>query len=606
MNAVVMDDSGDRFLQRVHRAADRVLGNSQTGREIGELCRDHAEAREMILTDRVSSSVVVAVVGATGQGKSWLVRQMIRGGPVDAIRSGNSLDEATEKLTWIGPKPPADLDARHERFIACDAGKMRSIGSPYLLVDAPGATDDRRAIAGVAQRALSTASVLVMVVRRDQLRSQRVSGLAAASEGSVVIPVVNMADVHDDSLDADVEALVARLRSTAPQSQIAPAVIVRDFEIDEQGEDEIGIQLAETLGRRIEEAICESGGGDQRRSTRLSALDARFSAAVASVLQTQLPELTNAVDRLNAEATRLPSEVAGTLLGGTTPLRAAIRSRLRLSLMADTAAIWFPYRTVLSLLNLTHGAWDRVLLSLSGSLPSLIGAVYAGARNLNDQRAADMDLRSGLRQRTAASVADRLGPMARRFRAELNQLRHGSIEADLESSPDTPVASLAGIETLQESSQKSFDTAITQGSTTTWFANAAGLAGTLLFWLLMTGPLVALYRGYFDASYSTMRDVLQAEGVAGDLNKFPRPDMSMMLTSLLLSVLPMAVFSMLILSWAQAKGRVDRIESRLRDEHEHLVQKLQRDGVLRLAWSDPLLADAEFLLSVGRTGEEGQ
>ncbi|MCR9211923.1 MAG: hypothetical protein NXI28_27195 [bacterium] len=600
MNAIVMDDSGDRFLQRVHRAADRVLGNSQTGREIGELCRDHAEAREMILTDRASNSVVVAVVGATGQGKSWLVRQMIRGGPVDAIRSGNSLDEATEKLTWIGPKPPADLDARHERFLACDAAKMRSIGSPYLLVDAPGATDDRRAIAGVAERALSTASVLVMVIRRDQLRSQRVSGLAAASEGTVVIPVVNMADVKDDSLDADVEALVARLRSTAPQSQIAPAVIVSDFEIDERGEDEIGIRLAETLGRRIEEAICESGGGDQRRSTRLSALDARFSAAVASVLQTQLPELTNAVDRLNAEATRLPSEVAGTLLGGTTPLRAAIRSRLRLSLMADTAAIWFPYRTLLSLLNLTHGAWDRVLLSLSGSLPSLIGAVYAGARNMSDQRAADMDLRTGLRQRTAASVADRLGPMARRFRAELNKLRHGTIETEIESSPDAPVASLAGIETLQESSQKSFDTAISQGSATTWFANVAGLAGTLLFWLLMTGPLVALYRGYFDASYSTMRDVLQAEGVAGDLGKFPRPDVSMMLTSLLLSVLPVAIFSMLVLSWVQAKGRVDRIENRLREEHEQLIQRLQRDGVLRLAWSDPLLADAEFLLSVGR------
>lgn len=604
MNAIVMDDSGDRFLQRVHRAADRVLGNSQTGREIGELCRDHAEAREMILTDRASNSIVVAVVGATGQGKSWLVRQMIRGGPVDAIQSGNSLDEATEKLTWIGPKPPADLDTRHERFLACDAGKMRSIGSPYLLVDAPGATDDRRAIAGVAQRALSTASVLVMVIRRDQLRSQRVSGLAAASEGTVVIPVVNMAHVGDDSLDADVEALVARLRSTAPQSQIAPAVIVSDFEIDERGEDEIGIDLAGTLGRRIEEAISESGGGDQRRSTRLSALDARFSAAVASVLQTQLPELTSAVDRLNAEATRLPSEVAGTLLGGTTPLRAAIRSRLRLSLMADTAAIWFPYRTLLSLLNLTHGAWDRVLLSLSGSLPSLIGAVYAGARNVTDQRAADMDLRTGLRQRTAASVADRLGPMARRFRAELNKLRHGTIETEVESSPDSPVASLAGIETLQESSQKSFETSIRQGSATTWFANAAGLAGTLLFWLLMTGPLVALYRGYFDASFSTMRDVLRAEGAAGDLTKFPRPDVSMMLTSLLLSVLPVAIFSMLVLSWVQAKGRVDRIENRLREEHDQLIQRLQRDGVLRLAWSDPLLADAEFLLSVGRAVDE--
>ncbi|MCC9641519.1 hypothetical protein LOC71_04485 [Rhodopirellula sp. JC740] len=604
MSPMAMDDSGDRFLQRVHRAADRVLGNSQAGREIGELCRDHSEARQSIMTDRASDALVVAVVGATGQGKSWLVRQMMRGGPVDAIRSGNSLEEATEKLTWIGPKPPADLDVRHERFVACDSGKMQSIGSPYLLVDAPGATDDRRAIASVAERALATASVLIMVIRRDQLRSQRVTGLAAASEGTVVIPVVNMTDRDDESLDTDVEALTARLRQTAPQSQIAPAVIVSDFEIDPRGEDEIGIKLAETLGRRIEEAVCESGGGDQRRSTRLSALDARFSAAVASVLQTELPELTGAVDRLNAEATRLPTEVAGTLLGGATPLRAAIRSRLRLSLLADTAAIWFPYRTILSLLNLTHGAWDRVLLSLSGSLPSLIGAVYAGARNVSDQRNADMDLRNGLRQRTAASVAERLEPMARRFRAELNKLRHGSIEIAPDVSQDVPVASLSGVESLQEASQNSFDRAIERGAPSVWFANMVGLLGTLLFWLLMTGPLVALYRGYFDASYSTMRDVLAVEGVAGDLEKFPRPDASMLFTSLMLSLLPTAIFSMLVLSWVQAKRRVDGIESTLRSEHDQLVEGLQKEGVLRLAWSDPLLADAEFLLSVGRSGRE--
>ncbi|MEP3927391.1 MAG: hypothetical protein ABJM55_01680, partial [Rhodopirellula bahusiensis] len=73
---------------------------------------------------------------------------------------------------------------------------------------------------------------------------------------------------------------------------------------------------------------------------------------------------------------------------------------------------------------------------------------------------------------------------------------------------------------------------------------------------------------------------------------------------LLLSVLPMAIFSMLVLSWVQAKTRVDRIENRLREEHDQLIQRLQRDGVLRLAWSDPLLADAEFLLSVGRTVDE--
>jgi hypothetical protein len=196
---------GHEFLHRVRRAASSVLGDSPAGREVLELCDQHAQARRMILEDRSSGATVVAVVGATGQGKSWMIRQMLSDPAVaKAIASGNNAAEATEWLTWVGPVPPADLDSRHERYLHCDAAKMQSIGGPYLLVDAPGATDDRRAIASVAARALSLASVLLLVVRRDQLRSETVGMLTEASEGTVMIPVVNVVRARDDSLTADV------------------------------------------------------------------------------------------------------------------------------------------------------------------------------------------------------------------------------------------------------------------------------------------------------------------------------------------------------------------------------------------------------------------
>jgi len=73
-----------------------------------------------------------------------------------------------------------------------------------------------------------------------------------------------------------------------------------------------------------------------------------------------------------------------------------------------------------------------------------------------------------------------------------------------------------------------------------------------------------------------------------------------MLTSLLLSLLPTALFAMVVLSLAQSRRRVDRAESRIRDVHHETIGRLQRDGVLRLRWDDPLLADAEFLLSAGQ------
>ena len=209
---------GQEFLQRVRRSAINVLGNSKTGREVLELCDDHAEARRMILEDRSSGLNVVAVVGATGQGKSWLIRQLVQGSSRNAIRSGNNAKEATESLFWIGPKPPADLDPRFETYVHCKSSDMQAIGVPYLLVDAPGATDDRRSIAAVAARALSLASVLLVVVRRDQLRSEVIASLAEASEGTIVIPVVNAARSRDDRLESDVEAFVARMRSQLPSN----------------------------------------------------------------------------------------------------------------------------------------------------------------------------------------------------------------------------------------------------------------------------------------------------------------------------------------------------------------------------------------------------
>ncbi|TWU32966.1 hypothetical protein [Novipirellula artificiosorum] len=590
---------GDHFLRRVRQSASHVLADSPAGREVLELCDEHAEARRMILEDRNRGATVVAIVGATGQGKSWLVRQMVRQSPVAAsIRSGNNVDEATEKLVWIGPSPPADLDSRFELYLHCDAKHMQPIGMPYMMVDAPGATDDRQKIAAVAARAISLASAILLVVRRDQLRSQSVGMLAEASEGSVVIPLVNAVRDHDDLLDADMEAFSRRMRELAPTSMIARPIVIEDFEIEGRSESKVAAAAAEEIGSRLETELGQLWEGDRRRSARLSALDARFRNALHGVMSDQLPGLTSAVRRINREAREIPTQVAETLVGGGGPLRAAVRARLRLALLAETSAIWFPYRSQLGLLNLTHGAWDRVMISLSGSLPSLIGAVWTSTKNLTAQQGAEQDIREGLRQRSAAAVSDRLGPLASRFRSELADLRkQGSPSASatptLDDDSRTQVAYLGGIDSLQEMSQRIFDEEVERVSISRFTAFLFALIGTMVFWGLMAGPVVALYRGYFDASFMTLRNL------QGDLESFPRPDLAMMLTSLLLSLLPTAIFSMLVLSYSQGRRRVQRAEEGIRGKHDFAISHLQKQGVLRLRWEDPLLADAEFLLSVG-------
>ncbi|PAY20923.1 hypothetical protein CKO51_03330 [Rhodopirellula sp. SM50] len=604
----------DEFLNRVRRAGASVLGDSETGRRVRSLCEEHARARQLISQDRAAGALVLAVVGATGQGKSWLIRQLIRRSPLAAsIRSGNNADQATEELVWVGPHPPVDLDPRYERFVRVSSADMEPIGTPYMLVDAPGATDNRQGIADVAKRALSLASAIVLVVRRDQIRGQTPAALAVASEGTIVIPVINTIGVDDAALHADIDAFLANLRNAAPESVIARPIQVTDFELGGESEQQIGAQAATDLLRQLQIELENNPDSDRRKSTRLAALDGRFRSALSALLADELPGLTRAVNRLNDEATKLPGEVAQTLIGPDGPMQAAVRSRLRLKLLTSTGAIWFPYRSVLGLLNLTHGAWDRVLLSLSGSLPSLVSTIWTSTRSLNSDRNANNELRDGLQRRSAAAVTDRLGPLAAQFREELALLRNADQGDDGKSFPGEPlrvtshsetqhVASLAGIDALQERSHRIFEDAVEQNSISQSTATIMAIVGTLIFWLLMAGPFVALYGEYLKASYETLIQVSaqQAGEPHHPLEHFPKPEFAMVLTSLVLSLLPTAIFAMIALSVAQSNGRTQRAQQAIRHGHEEAITQLQQDRVLRLRWDDPLLTDAEFLVSAGR------
>lgn len=585
------------FLNRVRRSSERVLGDSDVGRAVERLCDDYADARGRLLLDRNEGASVVAVVGPTGQGKSWLVRQFVGDTrAAEKIRSGNNLNEATEKLVWVGPLPPADLDPRNETFVACSTNEMAEIGVRYLLLDAPGATDDRGVIAAIANRALSLSSVLILVVRRDQMRSEAVRMLTHASEGSVVIPVINQIRNRDNALDRDVDSFVARMRSVAPESRVSAPVLVDDFDVDQRVEAAIGQKAVAEIQTRVADEVADGVDLDRRRETRLRAMESRFRESLAMTLGDHLPELTTAVRRINDESRRLPGEIAESLVGGGSGLQAAIRSRLRLNLLTETPAFWFPYRSQLGLLNLTHGAWDRLLMSLSGSLPSLVSAVYTSSRNLVSDRDAQVSLQDALSRRSAAAVADRLGPLTRQFKNEIRALQGKSYlrtePGDRDSSVGR-VAALTGIETLQEKSQAIFEDAIDRFSCPRSLAFLFGMIGTAAFWIFMAGPVVALYQRYIGASYSSLLEF------GGDLEAFPRTDFSFWITCLLLSVLPTSLFAMVVLSWIQRRSRVAVAEGMIRQSHHDAIEKMQRDGVLRLTWDEPLLADAEFLLSVG-------
>ncbi|MEC8475135.1 MAG: hypothetical protein VXZ38_10820, partial [Planctomycetota bacterium] len=186
----------DTFTSRVRDAAESVVGHSKLGREVAALCDRHTADRNLIIEDRSHGLPIVASVGPTGQGKTTLIKWLID----DSIKNSKSDAESEEqnhstttvpqakvtspKIFWFGPNPPAYFDPSEEVYRHCHHTDMQSIGLPYLILDSPGLNDELESVRELAAKSIALSSVVLLVVRADQLRSEVVPFLTELSEGT--------------------------------------------------------------------------------------------------------------------------------------------------------------------------------------------------------------------------------------------------------------------------------------------------------------------------------------------------------------------------------------------------------------------------------------
>ncbi|MEM7475905.1 MAG: hypothetical protein AAF483_13010 [Planctomycetota bacterium] len=209
---------------------------------------------------------------------------------------------------------------------------------------------------------------------------------------------------------------------------------------------------------------------------------------------------------------------------------------------------------------------------------------------MRQNREVQNDVQDGIRRRTQEQVEERLRPLCNQFHRTVMKLRP-RMERSREEA-DAAGMRLSGIEELQTQSQQIFDSAIQRNATNTWLVQLFALVGMVVFWVLMSGPIVVVYRDYFTACY----DVLS--GVETKVNDFPLPPASLFFTSLLLSVLPLAIYCMVVLTIMLSGRRVRRVAKQIVAEHDEAIEKLQAENVIRLDFDDQLLSQAEFLLNL--------
>ena len=111
----------------------------------------------------------------------------------------------------------------------------------------------------------------------------------------------------------------------------------------------------------------------------------------------------------------------------------------------------------------------------------------------------------------------------------------------------------------------------------------------------MAGPIVSIYHQYFSASYDSVIDGhVHPEG-------FPHPQPGLILTSVILSLLPLVVYAMVVLTLSLSQRKVRRVALEIQAAHSQAIDQLRASRIIQLEFEDRLLQQAEFLLNLART-----
>ncbi len=566
------------------------------------MCEDFRRSCEEVAGNRGIDHVTIAFTGPKNSGKTRLLSLFVEGEDARRrLRVGYGRSDATEKVTWIGPRPPGDLREDCEAHILCSEEDLVDLGFPYTLVDVPGLNeaDERRSDAAV--RALDSSLVKVLVTARRELEDKALAHYLARADGSLILPVINF--VRAEVPQEDLDEFQAMLRESLPHSEVRPPVLVGDAAIGgDDGQTKGGDEsiLPDDV-ERLRRAIRDAAGPRRLRDlpqARLNRKYRRFKDDVGRFMGERLPASRRALDALRETEEGLPGETLGHLLGSDRALRAGVRQRLRATLLQRTPYVFFPWRAFLALANLLHGAVERIPFALMGSIPAWVSGAFTAARNVKDARDFSRGVEGGVRGYVEGAVREKILPKVRDLEFVLNrELRSGGEEIPA-AAGDLQVK-ISGLDNLQARSSEIFHSAVDRWAPSRAAATLTGLAGFLIFWGLFAWPVYGLYLDFFDAVRALWTDHSGASG------SFPSAPFGMLGTSLLLALLPMGFFMLASVSLLVRPRRVTACLEQIRGGHSETVADLVRAGLLTIEVEQPRIDACLFLLKLAPQEGEG-
>lgn len=575
-------------IRNLSEALRRVFGESAEGHALQRKCRIALEEITSQQDHRGVKSTILAVIGSKNAGKSWLCRELLRDDAKRArIPSGEEDETATEKATWIGPDAPPLLAPEHELRILARRDEMLDLGRDYTLLDLPGYDDAGLAEREAALRAVRGVEFRILVTSSATKQVESQFAYLRDSNGTRILPVIvdNKYPLLETEGRSEVAALLAKIRKNCPQAEVSDFLIIPHIE-HAPGDAASKLARARELLFPALRAFIAMPPVDETIAGRV--VLERLRRELLGNLREFISRVGPAHEELAAKEAGLARELVGKIVGEDPQLAAGLRMRMRLHTLAATPAWFFPYRTFFGAFTFTSGAWDRLAFAMAGSLPSLTLLAFQTARNAKRMGEMKEDVRRGLAERLQRLADDEL--------ASCNRILVRSIRSTLPPDPEGNEAILAptrfvGLERVTSDSGEIFDSVVAKHACPRGLSLIFGALATLAFIALAAGPLWVVYREFFQAWSGGLTGMNGVKWTA-----FPAPSAGMIFASLLLVLLPVATLALISSVVATPQKRIAAAASKVRQEHDSMLENLARQQVIRLESDDPVREAVRLIL----------
>jgi hypothetical protein len=593
-NKIITIDLADRADSAVRQlfGHDALLTHS-----VSEIT-DHLRSDiQRISSGQSAGPTTLALVGRVGEGKSWLTRTFIAEDDAanQMIQSGQNAAERSMELSWIGSQQPFTELTDGERFIKTSPQNMLDLGAPYVLADSPGYSDHNPSLEALSSVALASSNIKLLTTSVSHIRDSSLVSFIGSMDGSLILPVIRFRPDEQtlspsNSVRNDCLKEMQNWSAHAPSARILPAIFIPDAGIT--GEEEARAIARQLISAALTPLLAEPATLAKHRESQLQQRIQLTRSHLADTLTDFRQRIGAPVEKLDQLSASLPEVVQQEVIGDTAQLHIGIRSRFRADAIERTPALLFPYRSLIGILGLTHGAWDKLVFTTLGSVPSLVMTAFHSVKSWSNTKNFEQTLRDQSRQRLNSLINDAYREDIKNFSHALTAITNDTEEISLNEKAN--VIELQGLTGLEIEAHEIISKAIKKRRISGFTLWLGGILSFIVFWAMLLGPAIALYTDYFSSLNETARSL------SDDWGHYPTPPASLWLTSLMLSLIPAGIIAMVIMYLTCRRGKVSKTTKDIETEIASTIRSRIDSDKLRLVINNPKLDAAKTLLNMSR------